>query len=270
MSESVKKERKRRSAVWLEMTNEQFAALVKKSCNIGEVLRAFGLENIGGNARTAKERIARLGIDATHLSSQKSITRKPRPLDKVLVVGSTTSRPSIKKRVIRAGLLIEKCQICGLDPHWNGTRLVLVLDHINGKSDDNRIENLRLLCPNCNSQTSTFAGKNNGVKKPYNKCLDCARKIGRKARHCLSCSSKHKDYLMVGRSPKIVWPTLEELREEIVLSSWEAVADRLKVSSNAIRRHIKRRDPLFENPKTRKNNSFKNAPLSANGSAASL
>ena len=52
------------------------------------------------------------------------------------------------------------CGICGLGPEWNGMVLVLQIDHINGDSTDSRLENLRFLCPNCHSQTETFAGRN--------------------------------------------------------------------------------------------------------------
>jgi hypothetical protein len=68
----------------------------------------------------------------------------------------------LKKRLIRAGLLVNCCSVCGLRPEWQGQLLVMILDHINGDRSDNRIENLRLLCPNCNSQQPTFAGKNWG------------------------------------------------------------------------------------------------------------
>ena len=65
----------------------------------------------------------------------------------------------LKKRIIKAGVLENKCSSCGIDK-WNGTDIVLQLDHINGKSKDHRLENLRLLCPNCHSQTPTWCGKN--------------------------------------------------------------------------------------------------------------
>lgn len=82
------------------------------------------------------------------------------PLERILVTGSSYSRYSLKRRLIAEGLLVEACSICSMPPEWQGRPLVLVLDHINGVNDDNRIENLRLLCPNCNSQTDTFAGRN--------------------------------------------------------------------------------------------------------------
>jgi hypothetical protein len=67
----------------------------------------------------------------------------------------------LKRRLLRERLLINRCVECGLEPIWQGKPLVLVLDHVNGDSSDYRLDNLRLLCPNCNSQQDTFAGRNN-------------------------------------------------------------------------------------------------------------
>lgn len=66
----------------------------------------------------------------------------------------------VLRRLIRDGVWPDQCGICGLHGEWNGLPLVLVLDHINGDAADWRLENLRPLCPNCNSQTETFAGRN--------------------------------------------------------------------------------------------------------------
>lgn len=74
-----------------------------------------------------------------------------------------TSRNHLKARLIEEGILKNVCNDCGMGTNWNGKLLVLHLDHINGKPKDNRLENLQLLCPNCHSQTHTYAGKN--VKK---------------------------------------------------------------------------------------------------------
>lgn len=77
-----------------------------------------------------------------------------------LVEGSTIRRGTVKKYLIEEGILENKCALCPQGSEWNGKPLVLALDHENGISNDNRLSNLRLLCPNCHSQTETFAGRN--------------------------------------------------------------------------------------------------------------
>jgi hypothetical protein len=82
------------------------------------------------------------------------------PLKDLLVIGRKTSRDHLKQRLLKAGLLKYKCRDCGLTNKWNNKPLSLHLEHVNGVYNDNRIENLCLLCPNCHSQTPTFAGRN--------------------------------------------------------------------------------------------------------------
>jgi 5-methylcytosine-specific restriction endonuclease McrA len=83
------------------------------------------------------------------------------PLGELLVVGRGTNRGHLKARLIKAGLLKHECAECGITA-WRGKPLTLHLDHINGRNDDDRIENLRLLCPNCHSLTETYCGGNVG------------------------------------------------------------------------------------------------------------
>jgi hypothetical protein len=83
------------------------------------------------------------------------------PLEQLLVAGRGTNRGHLKNRLISAGLLANQCSVCGIS-EWCGKTLTLHLDHINGKNNDDRLENLRLLCPNCHSQTDTYCGGNVG------------------------------------------------------------------------------------------------------------
>lgn len=129
-------------------------------------------------------------------SWQKAIKRgsliaKPKkiiPMSELLVDDRpATNRVYLKNRLIKEGLIKNVCNDCGLSSSWNGKPLVLQLEHINGKNNDNRFENLCLLCPNCHSQTTTFAGKN-CVKRAKNYCVDCGNLINFKSIRCLKCS----------------------------------------------------------------------------------
>jgi hypothetical protein len=153
--------RKKRSPVWLDMSDEDFSALVSKSRHIGDVLNAFGLENVGSNHRTAQERISCLGLDIGHFNAKDRKYCSGLPLKNLLIADvRITNFTSFKRRLRKAGLLKGKCAICGLGNRWRGKRLVLILDHKNGNRRDNRKKNLREVCPNCNSQLKTFAGRN--------------------------------------------------------------------------------------------------------------
>lgn len=97
--------------------------------------------------------------------AQISRASKRFELKDILVEGSKYAyRSHIKNRLIKEGLLDNRCNICGIAPEWNNKSLVFVLDHINGVYNDNRLDNLQLVCPNCNSQLPTFAGRNKKYK----------------------------------------------------------------------------------------------------------
>jgi 5-methylcytosine-specific restriction endonuclease McrA len=81
------------------------------------------------------------------------------PIEELLA--APRGRANLKRRLIRAGLLGQRCRDCGID-RWRGVSLALQLHHVNGDRHDNRLENLALLCPNCHSQTGTWAGRNGG------------------------------------------------------------------------------------------------------------
>lgn len=89
--------------------------------------------------------------------------------EQVFIENSTYSRNKLKARIINQNLFEYKCQKCGNNGFHNNKPLSLQLDHINGISDDNRLVNLRFLCPNCHSQTDTYAGKATKGKRMYMK-----------------------------------------------------------------------------------------------------
>jgi hypothetical protein len=81
-------------------------------------------------------------------------------LEEILVEGSTFSRSNLKLRLYKEGLKERRCELCGQDEVWRGDRMSLVLDHVNGVGDDNRLENLRIVCPNCAATLDTHCGRN--------------------------------------------------------------------------------------------------------------
>jgi 5-methylcytosine-specific restriction endonuclease McrA len=92
-------------------------------------------------------------------------SKKRIPTDILFTRNSNYSRDNVKVRIITENLIPYVCSMCDAEPEWKGKPLILVLDHINGINNDNRLENLRFLCPNCNSQTETFS-KNLKYRKP--------------------------------------------------------------------------------------------------------
>src|SRR5215203_1142759 len=87
--------------------------------------------------------------------------RQPTPLETILVAGSTYSRGHLKERLFAAGVTHRRCESCGQDERWRGRRMALILDHVNGVADDHRLENLRILCPNCAATLETHCGRKN-------------------------------------------------------------------------------------------------------------
>lgn len=138
---------------------------VKKSNTTREALHHLGLRSAGGNYKAFKEACVRYGLIqpiGTGTPAQTSAMHRANliPLEEILVEESSyTNRSMLKKRCFAEGLLINKCYICSQPPQWQNFPLTLQLDHINGIWNDNRIENLRILCPNCHTQTASYSGR---------------------------------------------------------------------------------------------------------------
>lgn len=149
-------------------TDEQLIENLKKVEAINPLLPLLGLTKNAGNHRTVKRRIKHLNLDTSHILGKSSVinhvSRKARPLEVYLKEGSCIGSYHLKQRLLNAGLLEYRCCICGI-VNWQDKTISLELDHINGISDDNRIENLRLLCPNCHSQTLNYSGRNINKKE---------------------------------------------------------------------------------------------------------
>lgn len=136
---------------------------IAQSDSMLEVLQSLGLRAAGGNYRQLKLWAERHGLEVPVGDHTKKTSNaraaKLRPEQEVFCENSTYHSRSALKIRLRKIWAVWVCAKCGLGEEWNGKPIVLQLEHVNGVWNDNRIENLCLLCPNCHSQTDTFAGK---------------------------------------------------------------------------------------------------------------
>ena len=144
-------------------TEQELRESVKTSTSIRQVLSKLNIVAAGGNYQTTNKRIKKLNIDTSHFTGQawnKGQTIGPkRSIEYYLTENSHHQSHKLKGRLITEGLKEHKCECCGIT-EWNGKPAPIELDHINGNHHDNRLENLRILCPNCHAQTDTYRGKN--------------------------------------------------------------------------------------------------------------
>lgn len=148
-----------------KLSDEQFVELLKNSSTISEVLFKLGYSvkcNSWGFAKV-KQRMSDLNLDGSIFKGKSPITKygtlhKVNASD-ILKPNCKHARSVLRRYVIKNNLIPYRCAICGC-VEWQGRTLSLELDHINGINNDNRIENLRFLCPNCHSQTTTYGSRN--------------------------------------------------------------------------------------------------------------
>lgn len=233
-------------------TDDQLAEAVKEAESVYGVFRILKLKVGGSQHMIIKKKIKELGLDTSHFlgrgwSKGKKLNHSftKRDLKEILVENSDYTKTSgLKFRLIREGLLKNKCNECGLEKEWNSKPITLQIDHINGKRDDNRIENLRILCPNCHSQTYNFCGRNKeknktktvkAIKRKQNKqykCKICGGKTNRNSKNklCWTC------WCVVQRKTKR--PDIRILKEQINLLGYRGTSRKYSVSDNALRKWI--------------------------------
>lgn len=162
----------RRSKTTICASEDEISDATRKSRSFAHVLARLGHEPGGRIQSELKRRVEALGLNTSHFSGQgwrrgsRTPVVPPVSLDNVLVEGRYSRTSHLKRRLLEAGLKQPQCEVCGRR-RWNGGPMPLELDHVNGRRDDNRLGNLRLLCPNCHAQTTTYRGRNKSVARGY-------------------------------------------------------------------------------------------------------
>lgn len=169
-----------------DISKDEYKELCNESETYADVFRKLNISPNGPQQRKLKKILFNHEIEFFSKPGNNSSSIEER---RNVSLENLKCRKSIKNRLLKERIFEEKCSICGISNEWNGKKLSLQLDHINGICDDHRIENLRLLCPNCHSQTETFGAKR--FKKSKSKtCQDCSVFISGKSKRCYKCAAK--------------------------------------------------------------------------------
>lgn len=154
-------------------TDEDLIKAVALSRSIRQVIFRLRLVPAGGNYRQVQRRIVLLKLDVSHFTGKgrnkgKRYHCKSRtPIEALLIAGSVVQSYKLKLRLFETGLKEPKCELCGWSETSIDGRIPVELDHQNGDNTDNRLENLRILCPNCHSLQLTHRGKNKKIRLKY-------------------------------------------------------------------------------------------------------
>ena len=211
-------------------THDKILDSIANSANLADALFKLNKTiNSTTNRMVLTQYIKDYRIDISHFKKHDKFTD-----EEVFSEHSHAGQRVLKKRYRDGNYVEYKCLICGQEPFWNGKELVLILDHINGVHDDDRLENLRWVCPNCNRQLDTSNGKN-AKREPKEKstsrhcrvkhtCPDCGAIVYKKDNLCSICAKL--------KQRRVERPPALELARMIKETSFLAVGKKYGVSDN--------------------------------------
>lgn len=242
----------------LSYTEEEARAAIEASKSWAESLRYLGLCPTGGAWRVLKKYARIWGISTDHFDPKArrlaNLHQRRRTLSEMLIENSPCARKDVKRRLLAEGLREPVCEMCGQDEIWHGRPMSMILDHVNGVRDDHRLENLRMLCPNCAATLDTHCGRRNRIQRARRHCQRCGESFVPgypTQRYCSRACGVRWDRSAVERrrrglrgvptpeSRKVDRPPYEQLLEEIEATSYLAVGRKYGVSDNAVRKWVR-------------------------------
>lgn len=262
---------KKKNIIW-SYSKKELENVFNSSESLSDFMKNIGILNYSGSVSTdIKKCLEQHNIDwrkltykGMHYSKNKLQGKRLLSNSEIFVENSSVSRSTLKRRILKDELIEYKCSICGLPPVWNNKILPLIIDHINGVNNDNRLENLRFVCPNCNYQLETTCRNHNKVSEVYstiqeeiiqqhnknsdNKqaiseqgeiyyvCPICGNKKSRTSKMCRSCSEKQR----TKKYSNISSVSRESLMRDILEYPIYKISKKYSVSDATIRKWLKK------------------------------
>ena len=226
-----------------QCSTKQLIQFVNSSTCYKQVLEKLGYRACSGSVQQLlRERLRTENISTKHFSAPTGDKITKRTIENTFCKNSTADQKTLRKKYFEGNYTEYKCSICGQEPFWQGKPLTLILDHINGINNDDRFENLRWVCPNCNYQLDTANGRNikrlreagllGEIKHQEYYCQDCGKELSSKsATRCADCASK--------ASRRVQRPNREELKKLIRTIAFTNIGARFGVADNTIRKWCK-------------------------------
>jgi len=227
----------------MKYSKKEIENAVKNAFTQNQALINLGLRAAGNNFKTLKKYIKEYSIDVSHFNPDKVRIEKLKlngglkkiPLSRILIENSTYSNgKNLKEKLYKEGLKEKKCELCGQGDIWQGKKMSLIIDHINGIHNDNRIENLRIICPNCDSTLDTYCGRN--IKKntinTKEICPVCNEKKHKDSKMCRKCTVE-------SRKNGTERPLIGQLKKDIEVFGIDDAAIKYGVSVKEIERWFK-------------------------------
>lgn len=142
-----------------DFTKEEIIEKVNNCTSFSSLAKELNYHSRGAILTTIKNYLIKNNIDFSHFTGLPK-DKQIRTPENIFIINSTADQKVLKRYYKNGNYTEYKCSICGLEPIWNGKPLTLTLDHINGNNKDDRLENLRWICPNCDRQLDTYGSRN--------------------------------------------------------------------------------------------------------------